>query len=81
MPLRAILAAEISSREATLRNGRCRRKDFDAIRVSIGRAQAFLRSYPVADDERVRSWCRDNREDVCRIVPASHAGRLAELLI
>lgn len=41
----------------TLMNGRCKRKDFDAISVSMWNAQSFLNSYPVATNQRVREWC------------------------
>ena len=65
----------------TLMNGRCKRKDFDAIGVSMWKAQSFLNSYPVATNERVREWCLSHRDDVARIVPASQRKVLSRLLV
>lgn len=56
MSLRKKLQGAVNSREATLRNGRCHRKDFDALRVSLGWARKFLDGYPYASDERVKEW-------------------------
>ena len=47
----------------TLMNGRCKRKDFDAISVSNGTAQASLNSYPAATNERVREGAYPHRDD------------------
>ncbi len=65
----------------TLMTGRCKRKDFDAISVSMRNAQGFLNSYPVATNQRVREWCLAHREDVARIVPASQRKVLSRLLV
>ena len=65
----------------TLMTGRCKRKDFDAISVSMRNAQSFLNSYPYATNERVREWCLAHREDVARIVPASQRKVLSRLLV
>lgn len=68
-------------REAALRNGRSKRKDHDAVRASIGKAQQFLHEYPVADDQRVRTWCLANREDVTRVVPGNAHRKFQRLLM
>lgn len=78
--LRSALVSAINQREATLRNGTCQRRDYDAIRASIAKAEAFLRSYPFADDTRVQSWCKDHHHDLCRIVPGNQPRVLARLL-
>lgn len=65
----------------TLMTGRCKRKDFDAIGVSMWNAQSFMNSYPVATNQRVREWCLAHREDVARIVPASQRKVLSRLLV
>ena len=80
-PLRHDLQAAIHQREASLRNGRCQRKDHDQIRVSIGRAEQFLREWPFADDQRVRDWCKSHVEDLTRIVPGNAPRTLAKLLM
>lgn len=80
-PLRHDLQAAIHQREASLRNGRCQRKDYDQIRVSIGRAETFLRGYPVATDQQVRDWCKGHVEDLTRIVPGNSPKLLARLLM
>lgn len=80
MNLRETLQGAINSREATLRNGTCRRLDFGNIHVSIGKAQSFLASYPNADDQRVKQWCFDHMGDVLRIVPANQTQVIAKLL-
>lgn len=78
--LRHALQGAINSREATLRNGRCQRKDYEQIWVSIGRTQTFLNSYPAADDVRVRAWCLAHLDDVMRIVPGNQPRVLAKLI-
>lgn len=80
-PLRHDLQAAIHQREASLRNGRCQRKDHDQIRVSIGRAQVFLNGYPFATDQQVRDWCKGHVEDLTRIVPGNSPKLLARLLM
>jgi len=79
--LRKELQDAIGSRKSTLRNGTCKRKDFDQIWVSIGHAEMFLLSCPFATDQRVREWCLVHREDVSRIVPASQRKVLSRLLV
>ena len=79
--LRFALQGAINSRTQTLRNGRCLRRDHDAIRVSIGKAEQFLRSYPVANDEQVKQWCVDHINDVTRIVPANQFRVLERLIM
>lgn len=81
IPLREQLHAAVSMRSAALRNGRSYRKDVDTLRAAIGRAEAFLSSYPVADDERVRTWCLANVRDLAMIVPGNRPTVLARLLM
>lgn len=64
-----------------MRNGRSLRKDHDRVRVAIGSAQAFLRSYPAATDERVLAWCREHIADVTLIVPGNTPRVLARLIM
>lgn len=64
-----------------MRNGRSLRKDHDRVRVAIGRAEAFLRSYPTASDERVLAWCREHLQDVTLIVPGNTPRVLARLIM
>lgn len=79
--LRQDLQGAINQRTAALRNNRSGRKDYDQIRVSIGRAEAFLASYPVATDQQVRDWCTAHVEDLTRIVPANSPRTLARLIM
>lgn len=81
LSLREQLRAAVSMRAAALRNGRSYRKDVDALRAAIGRAETFLASYPVADDERVRTWCLANIRDLALIVPGNRPTVLARLLM
>jgi hypothetical protein len=80
-PLRDTLISALHAREASLRNGRCHRKDLDALRAAIGRAWAFLNSYPVASDERVRTWCLAHQADIALIVPGNTPTVLARLVM
>ena len=79
--LREQLRAAVSMRSAAMRNGRSRRKDLDALRAAIGRAESFLTSYPMATDERVRTWCLGNLRDVTMIVPGNRPTMLARLIM
>lgn len=79
--LRRTLQGALDSRQMTLMNGRCKRKDLDRVRSAIGRAQSFLSSYPVADDARVRQWCHDHMDDVRLIVPGNSPRMLARLIM
>lgn len=79
--LRHVLQGAINAREAAMRNGRSLRKDHDRVRVAIGRAEAFLRSYPTASDERVLAWCREHLQDVTLIVPGNTPRVLARLIM
>ena len=81
MSLRQDLQGAIHQRDASLRNGRCKRTDYDQIWVSIGRAQVFLNGYPFATDLQVRQWCRGHVEDLVRIVPGNAPRTLARLLM
>lgn len=78
--LRETLVSAINSRETTLRNGTCRRRDTGRVLASVGLARAFLASYPVADDQRVRQWCMLHVDDLCRIVPGNQPRVLAKLI-
>jgi hypothetical protein len=80
-PLREQLRSAIEMRTSALRNGRSRRKDLDLVRAAMGRAEAFLRSYPVASDERVREWCRSHIQDVTMIMPGNKPTALARLIM
>lgn len=44
-----------------------KRTDHAEIFGSIGMVRGFLGSYPVASDERVMNWCRENRGHVARV--------------
>ena len=79
-PLRELLQGAINSRHATLKNGRSKRKDETFLRAAIGRAEVFLRGYPVADDERVVRYCRSNEDDTRMIVPGRNKATIAKLL-
>lgn len=79
--LRHVLQGAINARTAAMRNGRSLRRDHDRVRAAIGRAEAFLRSYPVASDERVLAWCREHIEDVTLIVPGNTPRVLARLIM
>lgn len=69
--LRDQLRAAMNMRETTLRNGTCKRKDFDQIRVAMMHAEQFLSGYPFATDWQVRNWCLQHRAHVTRIVPGN----------
>jgi hypothetical protein len=56
------------------------RKDAGRIRIIVGRAEQFLRSYPVACDQRVRDWCMERKEEVRYLVPASMPAVLDTLI-
>jgi hypothetical protein len=78
-PLRQVLSGAIASRKAAMRGTRGRR-DWHNIRVAIAFAEQFLSSYPVASDERVRSWCADNATFVATIVPSNQPAVRAALI-
>lgn len=80
-PLREVLQGAISQRIAALRNGRSQRKDIDALRASIAKAEQWLQHFPFASDESVREWCITNREHVSRIVPGNCPTSLARLVM
>lgn len=77
-PLREALQAAINQRETTLRNGTCKRTDYDQIRVSIGRAQVFLNGYRAASDQRVCEHIRQNLDDLGRILLGTAKGPLMQ---
>ncbi len=79
-PLRTILQGAVNSRLAALRNGRSRRPGEDHIRAAVMRAEAFLASYPMADDARVRAYVADHLTDIHRIVPGNQPGVVQKLI-
>lgn len=79
--LRAELASAITARRRALQKGWSQRKDIPALWASIGRAEAFLNSYPYATDDRVREWIAGHVDDVCRIVPGNAHRQLARLIM
>lgn len=81
VPLREQLRAAVSMRKSAMRNGRSYRKDVDTLRAAIGRAEAFLNSYPMATDERVRDWCTGHLQDVTMVVPGNRPTMLARLIM
>lgn len=81
IPLREVLRAAVSKRKELFWRGRSLRKDSDAMRAAIARAEAFLSSYPYANDLRVRSWCMEHHTDVAMIVPGNAPTQLARLIM
>lgn len=67
MTKREILCRAIRQRIAAQRRMVTRRNDHAAIFAAIGEAQAFLKNYPVASDDRVRQWCLSNSQHITRI--------------
>lgn len=49
--------------------------------AAMGRIETFLRSYPYADDERVRQWCLAHVDDVAIVVPGNCPTMLARLVM
>lgn len=80
-PLRFTLQGAINARHAALRNNRSHRKDLNLVRAAIGRAEVFLRSYPVASDEQVRAYCLAHIHDITMIVPGTTPRVLARLIM
>jgi hypothetical protein len=80
-PLRDILLSALHAREASLRNGRCHRKDLITLRAAMGRVEVFLNSYPNANDERVRQYCLDHHHDIAMIVTGNTPTVLARLVM
>lgn len=78
--LRETLASALRGRKAALRNGRSHRKDIVALNAGMGRIEAFLNSYPYADDARVRQWCEAHVDDVAMVVPGNSPTSLARLV-
>ncbi len=78
-PLREALQSAVNQRNTAMRNGRSYRKDIDALRASIGRAEVFLRGYPYASDERVREYVRANMDDIGRILLSTAKGPLMQV--
>jgi hypothetical protein len=78
-PLREVLRGAIASRKAAMRGSRGRR-DWTDCRISISIAEEFGKNYPVADDQRVVSWCRAREPHVRRIVPKNHPAVYSALM-
>ena len=78
-PLREHLRSAVNQRNASLYNDRCHRKDINALRASIGRAEVFLRSFPVADDRRVCEHVKANLDDLGRILLSNSKGPLMKV--
>jgi len=78
-PLREHLRSAVNQRNASLYNDRCHRKDIEALRASIGRAEVFLRSFPVADDRRVCEHVKNNLDDLGRILLSNSKGPLMKV--
>ena len=78
--LRRELVSAVNQRKAALRNGRSHRKDVDALRNAIMKAEVFLWGFPHASDETVRRWCVNNLHYVVLIVPGNNDGQLARLV-
>ena len=78
--LRETLASALRGRQAALRNGRSHRKDIAALNAGMGRIEAFLHSYPYADDARVKQWCEAHVDDVAMVVPGNSPTSLARLV-
>lgn len=81
VPLRETLRTAVSKRRELLWRGVSRRKDQAFLWAAIGRAEAFLTSYPYADDARVRRWCIEHHADVAMIVPGNNPTALARLVM
>jgi hypothetical protein len=77
--LRDHLQSAVNQRTASLWTQRCHRKDIDALRASIGRAEVFLGGYPVAADERVCEYVRANLDDLGRILLGNAKGPLMKV--
>jgi|JI10StandDraft_1071094.scaffolds.fasta_scaffold61813_3 hypothetical protein len=77
--LREALQSAVNQRNTAMRNGRSYRKDIDALRASIGRAEVFLGGYPVAADERVCEYVRANLDDLGRILLGNAKGPLMKV--
>ncbi len=60
----------VNSRQHMMRGG-IGNPQWDAIRAAVGRAETFLRSYPVADDVRVINHFLTHPKDVDLIVPSN----------
>ena len=67
MTKREILSRAIRQRLTAQRLMATKRRDHAAVFVAIGKAQAVLKNYPVASDDRVRQWCLSNRQHINRI--------------
>ena len=66
-PLSELLHRAVNQRIAAQEKMKTKRTDHAEIFGSIGMIGSFLASYPMATDERVRDWCRENRGHVARV--------------
>ena len=78
-PLREALQSAVNQRNTAMRNGRSYRKDIDALRASIGRAQVFLGSY--TSDQSVCEWIRTHLDDMGRIRIGNAGGPLWDVYL
>jgi hypothetical protein len=77
--LRDHLQSAVNQRTASLWTQRCHRKDIDALRASIGRAQVFLGSY--TSDQSMCEWIRTHLDDMGRIRIGNAGGPLWDVYL
>lgn len=77
--LRDHLQSAVNRRNASLWTQRCHRKDIDALRASIGRAQVFLGSY--TSDQSMCEWIRTHLDDMGRIRIGNAGGPLWDVYL
>ena len=78
--LRKEVSDAVIQRQRAIKYCYSKREDAARLNVALIRAQQFLHSYPVANDERVKHWCKSHADDVRLIVMGSHIERLKMLL-
>jgi len=78
-PLRDTLRKVLNAREAMWKKS-VGNPRWDRIRVAMGKAEEFLRSYPYADNWRVIEWCHAHRWEVYLLVPSNRKETLARLM-
>ena len=78
-PFRLVLAGVVNSRNAMWRKS-VGNPRWDALRVAIGKAEEFLKSYPYAEDWRVIEWCVKHREETALLVPSNRPAVLDRLM-
>jgi hypothetical protein len=80
MPLLDTLKGITHSRRTLVRRS-IGRKDWHDLNHACDLATAFLRSYPVATDERVVEWCRKNEHILDRLLTSKQRPTLKPLLM